>query len=161
MQFVIVTGLEWTNPDIEDNYSSEGSWDLNSGDPDPMPLNKIKQNHHGTRCAGEIAAVANSYCGVGVAYGAKIAGIRLLDGPMTDGLEAQAFMKNMDINDIYSCRYVCHERTIKLHHVLVIIFRVGLHLTGLEIRGILVANATMFSHLLPGFSCGSKHLLLP
>ena len=34
-------------------------------------------------------------------------------------------------------------------------------LTGLEICGILVANATMFSHLLPGFSCGSKHLLLP
>ena len=32
---------------------------------------------------------------------------------------------------------------------------------GLEIRGILVANATMFCHLLPGFSCGSKHLLLP
>ena len=24
-----------------------------------------------------------------------------------------------------------------------------------------VANATMFSHLLPGCSCGSKHLLLP
>ena len=32
---------------------------------------------------------------------------------------------------------------------------------GLEIRGILVANATMFSHLLLGFTCGSKHLLLP
>ena len=32
---------------------------------------------------------------------------------------------------------------------------------GLEICDILVANATMFSHLLPGFSCGSKHLLLP
>ena len=26
--------------------------------------------------------------------------------------------------------------------------------TGLEVRGILVANATMFSHLLLGFSCG-------
>ena len=25
----------------------------------------------------------------------------------------------------------------------------------------MVANATMFSHLLPGCSCGSKHLLLP
>ena len=37
----------------------------------------------------------------------------------------------------------------------------GHNVTGLEIRGILVANATMFSHLLPGFSCGSKHLLLP
>ena len=34
-------------------------------------------------------------------------------------------------------------------------------IAGLEIRGILVANATMFCHLLPGFSCGSKHLLLP
>ena len=35
------------------------------------------------------------------------------------------------------------------------------HIAGLEICGILVANATMFSHLLPGFWCGSKHLLLP
>ena len=32
-------------------------------------------NHHGTRCAGEIAAVANNnVCGVGVAYGAKVSG---------------------------------------------------------------------------------------
>lgn len=31
-------------------------------------------NHHGTRCAGEIAAVPNTYCAVGVAYGAKVAG---------------------------------------------------------------------------------------
>ena len=32
-------------------------------------------------------------------------------------------------------------------------------IAGLKICGILVANATMFSHLLPGCSCGSKHLL--
>ena len=32
-------------------------------------------NGHGTRCAGEVAAVANnSICGVGVAYNAKIGG---------------------------------------------------------------------------------------
>lgn len=32
-------------------------------------------NHHGTRCAGEIAAVPNnSFCAVGVAYGSRIAG---------------------------------------------------------------------------------------
>ena len=35
------------------------------------------------------------------------------------------------------------------------------YIAGLKIRGILVANATMFCRLLPGFSCGSKHLLLP
>ena len=34
-------------------------------------------------------------------------------------------------------------------------------ITGLETCGTLVANVTMFSHLLPGFSCGSKHVLLP
>lgn len=32
-------------------------------------------NHHGTRCAGEIAAVSNnSFCAVGVAFGSRIAG---------------------------------------------------------------------------------------
>lgn len=31
-------------------------------------------NHHGTRCAGEIAAVPNAVCAVGVAYGAKVSG---------------------------------------------------------------------------------------
>lgn len=34
-------------------------------------------NKHGTRCAGEVAAVAfNSYCGVGVAYNASIGGMK-------------------------------------------------------------------------------------
>lgn len=32
-------------------------------------------SRHGTRCAGEVAAVANNkICGVGVAYNAKIGG---------------------------------------------------------------------------------------
>lgn len=42
--------MEWTNPDILDNYSSQGSWDLNSNDGDPMPrLDEGGLNHHGTR----------------------------------------------------------------------------------------------------------------
>lgn len=41
-----------------------------------MPHPDIRSdNHHGTRCAGEIAAVPNnSICAVGVAYGSKVAG---------------------------------------------------------------------------------------
>ena len=35
------------------------------------------------------------------------------------------------------------------------------HVPGLEICGILVANATMFSHLLPGLDLDSKSLLPP
>lgn len=94
--------------------------------PDPH-----SDNHHGTRCAGEIAAVPNnSFCAVGVAYGSKVAGalpgggrflrvswrptfivvfcpgIRVLDGPLTDSLEAVAFNKHYQVNDIYSCRFL-------------------------------------------------------
>lgn len=60
--------------------SPEGSYDLNSNDPDPMPHpDEENGNHHGTRCAGEIAAVPNnSFCAVGVAYGSRIAGNTLL-----------------------------------------------------------------------------------
>lgn len=58
------------------SQSPEGSYDLNSNDPDPMPHpDGHNDNHHDTRCAGEIAAVSNnSFCAVGVAYGGKVAG---------------------------------------------------------------------------------------
>ncbi|XP_054452834.1 proprotein convertase subtilisin/kexin type 7 [Anoplopoma fimbria] len=104
---VVDDGVEHTHQDIQPNYSPEGSYDLNSNDPDPMPHPDVhSNNHHGTRCAGEIAAVPNnSFCAVGVAYGSKVAGIRVLDGPLTDSLEAIAFNKHYQVNDIYSCSW--------------------------------------------------------
>lgn len=104
---VVDDGVEHTVKDIQPNYSPEGSYDLNSNDPDPMPHpDEENGNHHGTRCAGEIAAVSNnSFCAVGVAYGSRIAGIRVLDGPLTDSMEAVAFNKHYQINDIYSCSW--------------------------------------------------------
>ena len=64
--------VQWNHPDLEANYSPEGSFDLNSNDDDPMPeYDEREENKHGTRCAGEIAAVPNNVCGVGVAFGAK------------------------------------------------------------------------------------------
>ncbi|XP_028930612.1 proprotein convertase subtilisin/kexin type 7 isoform X1 [Ornithorhynchus anatinus] len=104
---VVDDGVEHTIQDIQPNYSPEGSYDLNSNDPDPMPHpDEENGNHHGTRCAGEIAAVPNnSFCAVGVAFGSRIAGIRVLDGPLTDSMEAVAFNKHYQINDIYSCSW--------------------------------------------------------
>ncbi|KAM9733294.1 proprotein convertase subtilisin/kexin type 7 [Menidia menidia] len=104
---VVDDGVQHTHQDIQLNYSPEGSYDLNSNDPDPMPHPDVhSDNHHGTRCAGEIAAVPNnSFCAVGVAYGSKVAGIRVLDGPLTDSLEAIAFNKHYQVNDIYSCSW--------------------------------------------------------
>lgn len=47
--------------------------DIRDGDSDPSPTSR--SDSHGTKCAGVIAAVANnSYCTVGVAYNAKLAG---------------------------------------------------------------------------------------
>ena len=44
---------------------------------DPTPRDD-GNNKHGTRCAGEVAAVAfNDYCGVGIAYNASIGGKKL------------------------------------------------------------------------------------
>lgn len=50
------------------------SIDINDNDDDPMPRDN-GDNKHGTRCAGEVAAIAfNQYCGIGVAYNASIGG---------------------------------------------------------------------------------------
>ncbi|XP_069751056.1 proprotein convertase subtilisin/kexin type 7-like isoform X1 [Narcine bancroftii] len=103
---VVDDGVQYTIRDIQTNYSPEGSYDLNSNDDDPMPHpDEHSDNHHGTRCAGEIAAAPNNFCAVGVAFGSRIAGIRVLDGPLTDSIEAVAFNKHFQINDIYSCSW--------------------------------------------------------
>ncbi|KAJ8256544.1 hypothetical protein COCON_G00186960 [Conger conger] len=104
---VVDDGVQHTLKDIQPNYSPEGSYDLNSNDPDPMPHPDARSdNHHGTRCAGEIAAAPNnSFCAVGVAYGSRVAGIRVLDGPLTDSMEAVAFNKHYQVNDVYSCSW--------------------------------------------------------
>lgn len=71
------------------NYDQDASTDINSNDDDPMPRDN-NDNKHGTRCAGEVAAIAfNEYCGVGVAYNASIGGVRMLDGMVNDAVEAK------------------------------------------------------------------------
>lgn len=101
---VLDDGLEYAHPDLEANYEPLASWDMNDNDRDPAPrYDPSNENKHGTRCAGEIASVAdNSYCGVGAAYKTKIGGIRMLDGDVTDIVEASALGLNPDIVDIYS-----------------------------------------------------------
>lgn len=99
---VLDDGLDWTHPDLEANYDAQASYDLNDNDNDPMPRDSDADNCHGTRCAGEAAAIANNgKCGVGVSYNAKIGGVRMLDGQATDALEASALGFKGDHIDIY------------------------------------------------------------
>ncbi|KAF7644753.1 hypothetical protein LDENG_00216510, partial [Lucifuga dentata] len=73
---ILDDGIEKNHPDLMQNYDPDASYDVNDGDSDPQPrYTQLNDNRHGTRCAGEVAAVANNgICGVGVAYNAKIGG---------------------------------------------------------------------------------------
>lgn len=100
---VVDDGLDYESEDLKDNFSAEGSWDFN--DNGPMPKPRLSDDYHGTRCAGEIAAVKNKACGIGVAYNAKVAGIRILSAEVTAEDEAASLIHALDVNDIYSCSW--------------------------------------------------------
>ncbi|XP_075467534.1 proprotein convertase subtilisin/kexin type 4 isoform X2 [Ascaphus truei] len=108
---VVVTilddGIEKDHPDLSENYDPMASYDFNSNDPDPQPrYNPSDENRHGTRCAGEVAAVANNgICGAGLAYNARIGGVRMLDGQITDIIEAQSLSLNPQHIHIYSASW--------------------------------------------------------
>ncbi|XP_051499578.1 proprotein convertase subtilisin/kexin type 5 isoform X2 [Apus apus] len=108
---VVVTilddGIERNHPDLMQNYDSQASFDVNGNDFDPMPrYDASNENKHGTRCAGEVAATANnSHCTVGIAFNAKIGGVRMLDGDVTDMVEAKSLSLNPQHIHIYSASW--------------------------------------------------------
>ena len=104
---ILDDGVEHTHEDLKDNYDPQSSIDLNDGDKDPFPrYDFFNSNKHGTRCAGTVAAKANnSFCAVGIAYDAKVGGVRILDGQILDILEAKALSFNRNHIDIYSASW--------------------------------------------------------
>ncbi|XP_075267339.1 neuroendocrine convertase 1 [Opisthocomus hoazin] len=104
---VLDDGLEWNHTDIYTNYDPQASYDFNDNDHDPFPrYDPTNENKHGTRCAGEIAMQANNRkCGVGVAYNSRVGGIRMLDGIVTDAIEASSIGFNPEHVDIYSASW--------------------------------------------------------
>ncbi|NWT49075.1 FURIN protein, partial [Chroicocephalus maculipennis] len=104
---ILDDGIEKNHPDLEGNYDPGASFDVNDQDPDPQPrYTQMNDNRHGTRCAGEVAAVANNgICGVGVAYNARIGGVRMLDGEVTDAVEAHSLGLNPNHIHIYSASW--------------------------------------------------------
>eukprot|EP00093_Oithona_nana_P005555 05555.XXX_231746_225773_1 [CDS] Oithona nana genome sequencing. len=104
---ILDDGIERTHPDLVANYDPLASFDVNQNDNDPTPrYDLIDSNRHGTRCAGEVAATANnSNCAVGIAYGAGIGGVRMLDGDVTDAVEARSLGLNNQHIHIYSASW--------------------------------------------------------
>ncbi|KAL2202397.1 hypothetical protein CC79DRAFT_1374015 [Sarocladium strictum] len=96
-------GIDMFSKDLKDNYFAEGSYDYNDDDSQPKP--ELSDDTHGTRGAGVVAAAKNDVCGLGVAYNAKLSGIRILSGPLFEDTIAEAMMYKNQLNDIYSCSW--------------------------------------------------------
>ncbi|XP_029109342.1 proprotein convertase subtilisin/kexin type 6-like isoform X2 [Scleropages formosus] len=104
---ILDDGIEKNHTDLAQNYDPLASFDINGNDHDPTPrYDPTNENKHGTRCAGEVAAVGNnSHCTVGIAHHARIGGIRMLDGDVTDLVEAKSLGVRPDYIDIYSASW--------------------------------------------------------
>ncbi|KAI9221734.1 peptidase S8/S53 domain-containing protein, partial [Blastocladiella britannica] len=96
-------GLDYTSTDLATQFDPLGSYDFN--DHASLPTPKLPDDYHGTRCAGEVAAARNDVCGVGVAWDAKVSGLRILSGALTTADEAAAYTYALDRNSIYSCSF--------------------------------------------------------
>lgn len=100
---IVDDGLDMYSDDLKGNYFAEGSYDFNDNTLEPKP--RLADDRHGTRCAGEVSAVKNNVCGVGVAWDSKIAGIRILSKLISDADEAVAMNYAYQKNQIYSCSW--------------------------------------------------------
>lgn len=100
---IVDDGLDMYSDDLKDNYFAEGSYDFNDNSLEPKP--RLSDDRHGTRCAGEVSAVKNNVCGVGVAWNSKVAGLRILSKLISDADEAVALNYAYEKNQIYSCSW--------------------------------------------------------
>ncbi|XP_042225475.1 furin-like protease kpc-1 [Homarus americanus] len=107
---ILDDGIQTTNADIAANYDPDVSYSVvHDGQPldDPSPrIDPSYSNSHGTYCAAIVAAVPNnSVCGVGVAFEARIGGVRIVDGTVTDIQEATAISRHIDKLDVLSASW--------------------------------------------------------
>ncbi|CAD6184717.1 unnamed protein product [Caenorhabditis auriculariae] len=98
---VVDDGVDHWHTDLQDAFSPEISFDFTNFQADPMPQ-RIEGNEHGTQCSGLIAMAGES-CGMGVSRGARLGGIKVLDGSsLNDAVEGDALAFQQDMIDIYS-----------------------------------------------------------
>jgi len=103
---IVDDGLQLGHPDLRATIfprsadpASSVHYDFNRGRTDPRPG---RRQAHGTAVAGLAAAAANRVGGLGVAPGARLAGLRLIGAPSTDAMEAAALQHREDVLQIYN-----------------------------------------------------------
>ena len=96
---IVDDGVQGIHPDLQCNYVPQDSFDFDLGTSAQVPL---ETDDHGTSCAGVAAARDNHVCGVGAAFRASIAGIRVLGPHFSDSSAASALSYHRDRIHIYS-----------------------------------------------------------
>ena len=97
---VIDDGVDHDHPDLNPNYLSSYSYDWCGDDSDPEPTSS---QPHGTAVAGVAAGVGNNDLDItGAAFGAGIAGHKLIACGFSGSTEANALSYNNQDIDIYS-----------------------------------------------------------
>jgi len=90
-------GVRWKNPDLTPNYNAALSYDFIGNDGDP------NGGGHGTAVAGMMAGANDgNQCGVGVAYHANIAGLKILGNIISDAIEADALGHQTNAIHVYN-----------------------------------------------------------
>ncbi|KAH9980967.1 peptidase S8/S53 domain-containing protein [Lactifluus volemus] len=91
---IVDDGLDYDHEDLADNFWAPGSYDYN--DHEDLPTPKLAEDHHGTRCAGQVAAVKNE---------PAVRGYPHPSGAITDVDEAAALNLKYQNTSIYSCSW--------------------------------------------------------
>lgn len=102
---LIDDGVDFEHGDLASAYRADLSYDFNRGKQPSRPDPRHRE-HHGTRCAGQIAGRANNgICGVGIAPDAQISVISILTQAVSSRNEAAAVTHKYHENQIYSCSW--------------------------------------------------------
>lgn len=100
---VVDDGVERMHPDLREAMPEGLSRDFNGhGGSDPSPSDG---DSHGTSAAGVACARRNNVCGVGVASGSRLSGVRLIARATSDLMEAEGIGWMRDRVDIVSCSW--------------------------------------------------------
>lgn len=89
-------GIEYTHPDLDDNYDPSLHVVIKGNVIDPMPVD----GPHGTSVAGIIAAELNGTGTVGVAWGAGLTGVNIFSGAASTFAGFQAALQQLGQFDV-------------------------------------------------------------
>lgn len=100
---IVDDGLQHTHPELSARYAANHSWNFNNGNKHADPTPRDPRDGHGTAAAAvAVGSKLNGHCGRGVAWAARVAGLRLIAEPVTGATEAEALGYHADDVRIYS-----------------------------------------------------------